>query len=161
VWFRHKDPVRRLGYGDVVTSAEAGSRPLVVVNPSYFSRTLPPTAMQLVSVDIDNFESQVRFGDTTLQARIPLTAFEQIDWPARAASRGSLPTLAGWPLRDARRSSPSSRVPSGRILFLGSSKGNGAASRRHRESLDVPAARPVGMRRQKCARSCLLWPCCY
>jgi hypothetical protein len=68
-----------------VTSAEAGTRPLVMVNPACFSRTLPPTAMQLVSVDIDNFESRVRSGDTTLQARIPLTAFEQIDWRALAA----------------------------------------------------------------------------
>ena len=84
-WFRHNEPVRRLDYGDVVTSAESGTRPLVVVNPAYFSRSLPPTAMQLVSVDVDNFESRVKSGDTTLQARIPLTAFEQIDWRALAA----------------------------------------------------------------------------
>jgi len=77
--------VRRLDYGDIVEAGSPGARPLVVPNPDFFDKSLPQTAMQLVSVPEAGYvESEFKKGGTTPTVKVPMAVLEQMDWRAVA-----------------------------------------------------------------------------
>jgi hypothetical protein len=86
-WYKpHPEGVRRLDYGDIVEAGSPGARPLVVPNPGFFDKSLPKTAMQLVSIPwVDEVISNARKGGTAPTVRVPLAVLEQMDWRAVAA----------------------------------------------------------------------------
>jgi len=86
-WYKpHPEGVRRLDYGDIVEAGSPGARPLVVPNPAFFDKSLPTTAMQLVSIPGAGYvESEFRKGDTVPTVRVPMAVLEQMDWRAVAA----------------------------------------------------------------------------
>jgi len=65
-WYTpHAEGVRRLDYGDIVEAGSPGARPLVVPNPDFYDKSLPKTAMQLVSIpDAGYVESEFKKGAT-------------------------------------------------------------------------------------------------
>jgi len=86
-WYkRHAEGVRRLDYGDIVDAGTAGARPLVVPNPDFFDKSLPKTAMQLVSVPAaGHYDSLRAKGAADVGIRVPLAVIGQMDWRAVAA----------------------------------------------------------------------------
>ena len=86
-WYKpHPEGVRRLDYGDIVEAGSPGARPLVVPNPDFFDKSLPQTAMQLVSVPEAGYvESEFKKGGTTPTVKVPMAVLEQMDWRAVAA----------------------------------------------------------------------------
>jgi len=86
-WYKPRpEGVRRLDYGDIVEAGNPGARPLVVPNPVFFDKSLPKTAMQLVSIPAAGYvESEFKKGDTVPTVRVPMAVLEQMDWRAVAA----------------------------------------------------------------------------
>lgn len=86
-WYkRHPEGVRRLDYGDIVEAGSPGARPLVVPNQGFSDKSLPKTAMQLVSVPgLEEYESRVKKDATEPTVRVSLAVIEQMDWRAIAA----------------------------------------------------------------------------
>ena len=86
-WYqRHPEGVRRLDYGNIVEPDTPGARPLVVPNPNYLDRSLPKTAMQLVSVPAaGHYAAQVGKGLKDIGTIVPAAVIEQLDWKALAA----------------------------------------------------------------------------
>jgi hypothetical protein len=69
----------------LVPAGSPGARPIAELNRGFFDTSLPRTAMQIVAVNLDPFESQVRAGAREPQARVPLAVAEQTDWKRVAA----------------------------------------------------------------------------
>jgi len=86
-WYKpHPEGARRLDYGNIVEAGSPGARPLVVPNPDFYDKSLPKTAMQLVSIPAAGYlESEFKKGSTVPTVRVPLAVLEQMDWRAVAA----------------------------------------------------------------------------
>ncbi|MFI5176806.1 MAG: hypothetical protein ACHQKY_18255, partial [Terriglobia bacterium] len=69
----------------LVPAGSPGAHPIVELNRGFFDMSLPRTAMQIVAINLDPFESQVRAGAREPQARVPLAVAEQTDWKRVAA----------------------------------------------------------------------------
>jgi len=75
-----REPTPRGSQGEIVPPNTPGARPLIVVSRTFFDNSLPPTAMQLVTVPVEPFASRAKSDGKDPQKLAPLAVVEQTDW---------------------------------------------------------------------------------
>jgi hypothetical protein len=82
-WLK-REPQPRGAIGDILPPDTPGARPLVTLSQAFFDKSLPPAAMQLVTVPVEPWASRAKSGGKQPQDAVPLAIVEQTDWSAVA-----------------------------------------------------------------------------